>query len=148
MPIEPSRQPLTVAVVGATGLVGRTMIADPRGARLPRRRAAAAGLARATAGRVTFRGREWPVEVTTPEAFEGVDIALFSAGGGASKVFAPEAASRGAVVVDNSSQWRMEPGVPLVVAGVNDEDARRPRGHRRQPQLLDDAADAALHGAA
>jgi len=71
---------------------------------------------------VEFGGRSWPVEVATPAAFEGVDIALFSAGGGASKVFAPEAAARGAVVVDNSSQWRMEPGVPLVVAGVNDAD--------------------------
>jgi aspartate-semialdehyde dehydrogenase len=73
---------------------------------------------------IEFDDRSWPVEVTTPDAFEGVDIALFSAGGGASKVFAPEAARRGAVVVDNSSQWRMEPGVPHVVAGVNDADAR------------------------
>ena len=66
--------------------------------------------------------------LTTPEAFEGVDIAIFSAGGGVSKVFAPEAVARGAVVVDNSSQWRMEPGVPLVVAGVNDEDAAAHEG--------------------
>ncbi len=65
---------------------------------------------------------------TTPEAFAGVDIAIFSAGGGTSKVFAPEAAKRGAVVVDNSSQWRMEPGVPLVVAGVNDKDAAEHEG--------------------
>ena len=57
-----------------------------------------------------------------------MDIALFSAGGGASKVFAPEAVARGAVVVDNSSQWRMEPGVPLVVAGVNDADAAAHEG--------------------
>ena len=57
-----------------------------------------------------------------------MDIAIFSAGGGTSKVFAPEAAARGAVVVDNSSQWRMEPGVPLVVAGVNDEDAAEHEG--------------------
>jgi aspartate-semialdehyde dehydrogenase len=66
--------------------------------------------------------------VTTPESFEGVDIAIFSAGGGTSRIFAPEAAKRGAVVVDNSSQWRMEPGVPLVVAGVNDEDAAEHEG--------------------
>jgi len=73
-------------------------------------------------------GGSWPVAVTTPHAFEAVNIALFSAGGGTSKVFAPEAAERGVVVVDNSSQWRMDPDVPLVVAGVNDEDAARHDG--------------------
>ena len=77
---------------------------------------------------VEFGGRTWPVEVATPDAFEGVDVAIFSAGGGTSAVLAPEAAARGAVVVDNSSQWRMEPGVPLVVAGVNDEDAAEHEG--------------------
>ena len=127
MPIESSRRPLTVAVVGATGLVGRTMIAIlaerdfPVGELRP--------LASHDGGRsVEFGGRSWPVRTTTPAAFEGVDIALFSAGGGASKVFAPEAVARGAVVVDNSSQWRMEPGVPLVVAGVNDADAAAHEG--------------------
>jgi aspartate-semialdehyde dehydrogenase len=127
MPIESPNRPLTVAVVGATGLVGRTMIAIlaerdfPVGELRP--------LASRSEGRtVEFGGRAWPVEVATPEAFEGVDIAIFSAGGGTSKVLAPEAAARGAVVVDNSSQWRMEPGVPLVVAGVNDEDAAEHEG--------------------
>ena len=127
MPIESSNRPLTVAVVGATGLVGRTMteiLAErdfPVGVLRP--------LASRSDGRIVeFGGRIWPVEVTTPEAFEGVDIAIFSAGGGTSKIFAPEAAARGAVVIDNSSQWRMEPGVPLVVAGVNDEDAAEHEG--------------------
>jgi aspartate-semialdehyde dehydrogenase len=83
---------------------------------------------RADGRTIEFQGRSWPVEVATPAAFEGVDIALFSAGGGASKVFAPEAAERGAVVIDNSSQWRMDPGVPLVVAGVNDADAETHEG--------------------
>ena len=127
MPIESSPGPLCVAVVGATGLVGRTMIQIlaerdfPVGELRP--------LASRADGRsVDFGGRHWPVAITTPDAFEGVDIALFSAGGGASKVFAPEAAARGAVVVDNSSQWRMQPGVPLVVAGVNDADAAQHEG--------------------
>ena len=121
------RQPLIVAVVGATGLVGRTMISilEERDVPVAELRPLAS---RGDGRSVEFQGRSWPVEVTTPEAFEGVDIALFSAGGGASKVFAPEAARRGAVVVDNSSQWRMEPGVPLVVAGVNDADAARHEG--------------------
>jgi aspartate-semialdehyde dehydrogenase len=83
---------------------------------------------RADGRSVEFDGRSWPVQITTPDAFDGVDIAIFSAGGGTSKVFAPEAVKRGAVVVDNSSQWRMEPGVPLVVAGVNDEDAAAHEG--------------------
>jgi aspartate-semialdehyde dehydrogenase len=83
---------------------------------------------RADGRTIAFAGREWPVGVTTPDAFEGVDVAIFSAGGGTSKIFAPEAAARGAVVVDNSSQWRMEPGVPLVVAGVNDDDAAAHEG--------------------
>ena len=70
-----------------------------------------------------FNGRDWPVEEARPEAFDGVDIALFSAGGSVSRDLAPEAAKRGVVVIDNSSQWRMDPSVPLVVAGVNDDDA-------------------------
>ena len=127
MPIESRHRPLTVAVVGATGLVGRTMIGIlaerdfPVGELRP--------LASRSDGRsVQFADRSWPVEVAVPDAFEGVDVALFSAGGGASKVFAPEAAARGAVVVDNSSQWRMEAGVPLIVAGVNDDDAAEHEG--------------------
>ena len=127
MPIESSRRPLTVAVVGATGLVGRTMIAILAERDFP------VGELRPLASHdgdrsVEFGGRSWPVRTTTPAAFDGVDIAIFSAGGGASKVFAPEAVARGVVVVDNSSQWRMEPGVPLVVAGVNDADAAAHEG--------------------
>jgi len=127
MPIETPHRPLTVAVVGATGLVGRTMteILAERDFPVAELRPLAS---RADGREVEFGGRTWPVEVASPEAFEGVDIAIFSAGGGTSKVLAPEAAARGAVVVDNSSQWRMEPGVPLVVAGVNDEDAAAHEG--------------------
>lgn len=127
MPIESPRRPITVAVVGATGLVGRTMIRILAEREFPV--AELRPLASRGDGRsVEFGGRSWPVQATTPDAFEGVDIAIFSAGGGTSKVFAPEAVKRGAVVVDNSSQWRMEPGVPLVVAGVNDEDAAAHEG--------------------
>jgi aspartate-semialdehyde dehydrogenase len=127
MPIESTHRPLTVAVVGATGLVGRTMIDILAEREFPL--AELRPLASRSDGRtVEYGGRSWPVEATTPDAFEGVDIAIFSAGGGTSKVFAPEAAARGAVVVDNSSQWRMEPGVPLVVAGVNDDDAAEHEG--------------------
>lgn len=119
---RPIERPLSVAVVGATGLVGRTMIeilaqrAFPVGEFRP--------LASRAAGReVELDGRRFPVGEATPEAFEGVDIALFSAGADVSKTLAPAAASRGAVVIDNSSQWRMEPDVPLVVPEVNPRDA-------------------------
>jgi aspartate-semialdehyde dehydrogenase len=127
MPIESPRGPLSVAVVGATGLVGRTMIQILAERAFPVRELRPLA-SRADGRSVEFGGRSWPVELTTPAAFEGVDVAIFSAGGGVSKVFAPEAVTRGAVVVDNSSQWRMEPGVPLVVAGVNDEDAASHEG--------------------
>ena len=130
--IAPSRpavatRPLTVAVVGATGLVGRTMIAvlGERGFPVGTLRPLAS---RADGRTVSFAGREWPVEVAIPEAFAGVDVAIFSAGGETSRVLAPEAAKRGAVVVDNSSQWRMDPGVPLVVSQVNPEDAAAHEG--------------------
>lgn len=127
MPKESISRPLSVAVVGATGLVGRTMIAILEERDFPV--AELRPLASRDDGRsIRFRGREWPVKVATPGAFERVDVALFSAGGGTSRVLAPEAAARGAAVIDNSSQWRMEPGVPLVVVGVNDEDAAHHEG--------------------
>ena len=127
MPIEPPQRPLTVAVVGATGLVGRTMIGvlEERGFPVAELRPLAS---RADGRSVELGGRAWPVAVAGPEAFEGVDIALFSAGGGTSARLAPEAVARGAAVVDNSSQWRMQPGVPLVVVGVNDADAAAHEG--------------------
>jgi aspartate-semialdehyde dehydrogenase len=82
-----------------------------------------------SAGReVELGGRRYPVAEATPDAFEGVDIALFSAGASVSRDLAPEAAARGAVVIDNSSQWRMEPGIPLVVTEVNPEDAAEHEG--------------------
>jgi aspartate-semialdehyde dehydrogenase len=71
---------------------------------------------------VTFQGREIPVEVLDKDSFAGIDIALFSAGAAISKEYAPIAAKAGAVVVDNSSAWRMDPNVPLVVPEVNPQD--------------------------
>jgi aspartate-semialdehyde dehydrogenase len=124
---RPADRPLTVAVVGATGLVGRTMIQIlaerefPVGELRP--------LASRSAGReVELDGRRFAVGEATPDSFAGVDIALFSAGADISKVLAPEAAARGALVIDNSSQWRMEPGIPLVVPEVNPDDAAEHEG--------------------
>jgi aspartate-semialdehyde dehydrogenase len=116
----PSR--LVVAVVGATGAVGRTMIQVLLEKRLPISELRLLASARSAGRTVNVDGREHTVELATPEAFEGVDIALFSAGGGTSKDLAPEAAKRGCTVIDNSSAWRMDPDVPLVVSQVNPDD--------------------------
>ena len=107
-----------VAVVGATGLVGRTMISVLEERNFPVR--TLLPLAASAGGRsVSFRGAQVPVQEATPDAFVGVDIALFSAGADVSLKLAPEAAARGCAVVDNSSAWRMDLTVPLVVSQVN-----------------------------
>jgi aspartate-semialdehyde dehydrogenase len=116
------RAPLTVAVVGATGVVGRTMIQvlTERGFPVGELRLLASGR---SAGRmVTVGDRTIQVDEAVPEAFDGVDIALFSAGADISLALAPEAAARGATVIDNSNAWRMDPSVPLVVSQVNPDD--------------------------
>jgi aspartate-semialdehyde dehydrogenase len=117
-----NRQSLTVAVVGATGVVGRTMIQilNEREFPLGELRLLASGR---SAGRsVMVDGRHLEISEAVPEAFEGVDIALFSAGADVSKELAPAAVARGATVIDNSSAWRMDPGIPLVVSQVNPDD--------------------------
>ena len=109
---------LVVAVVGATGLVGRTMIQILEERNFPV--ASLRPLAASAAGRtVRFRGTEIPVSEALPEALEGVDIALFSAGADVGLRLAPEAVQRGCTVIDNSSAWRMDANVPLVVSQVN-----------------------------
>jgi aspartate-semialdehyde dehydrogenase len=121
-------QPLRVAVVGATGVVGRTMIRvlAEREFGLGELRPLASGR---SAGRtVAWRGREVEVGEATPDAFDGIDLALFSAGGDASARLAPEAVARGATVIDNSSAWRMDPAVPLVVSQVNADDLEAHEG--------------------
>lgn len=108
-----------VAVVGATGAVGREMLRMLEEIDLPIAGVHALASARSVGRTVPFRGQEIPVAELTADAFAGVDLALFSAGGARSLEFAPEAVKRGCVVVDNSSAWRMDPMVPLVVPEVN-----------------------------
>ena len=117
-----SQRSLTVAVCGATGVVGRTMTQVLLERRFPYDRLKLLASARSAGRTMTVAGREITVEEATPESFEGVDIALFSAGGGTSLRLAPEAAARGCTVIDNSSAWRMDPAKPLVVANVNPDD--------------------------
>ena len=112
----------TVAVVGATGAVGRQMVACLEERRFPVHRLIPLASDKSLGKNVTFLDKEIPVEVLTKESFAGVEIALFSAGGTISKEFAPIAAGTGAVVVDNSSAWRMDPEIPLVVPEVNPGD--------------------------
>ncbi|HHE32101.1 MAG TPA: aspartate-semialdehyde dehydrogenase [Chlorobaculum parvum] len=110
-----------VAVLGATGLVGRTMIKVLEECNFPVSELVPLASPRSRGEVVKFKGREFVTEVPSPEIFEGVDIALFSAGGSASKEWAPVAAEAGAIVIDNSSAFRMTEGVPLVVPEVNPE---------------------------
>lgn len=117
-----NRQPLTVAVVGATGVVGRTMIQILNEREFPvgELRLLASGR---SAGRTIYvDGQNLEIGEAVPEAFVGVDIALFSAGADVSKGLAPAAVASGATVIDNSSAWRMDPNVPLVVSQVNPDD--------------------------
>ena len=111
----------TVAVVGATGVVGREMLRTLEQRNFPADRVLALASPRSAGLRIPFRGGEIEVAAVTPEAFEGVHFALFSAGAAAAREIAPVAASKGAVVIDNSSAWRMDPEVPLVVSEVNPE---------------------------
>ena len=117
-----------VAVVGATGAVGQEMIKVLEQRNFPVSELRLLASARSAGKKLKFKGEEITVEELKPSSFEGIDIALFSAGGDRSKQFAPEAVKRGAVVIDNSSAFRMEPDVPLVVPEVNPEDVEWHKG--------------------
>ena len=110
---------LNVAVAGATGAVGNQMITCLEEADFPTKSVKFLASSRSVGKTLTYKGNSIAVEELTENSFKGVDIALFSAGGGTSEKFAPAAAKDGCVVVDNSSAWRMDPDVPLVVPEVN-----------------------------
>ena len=109
----------TVAVVGATGAVGAQMIKMLEESTLPINKIRYLASARSAGKVLQFKGQDVTIEETTEDAFEGVDIALFSAGGSTSAKYAPYAVKAGAVVVDNTSYFRQNPDVPLVVPEVN-----------------------------
>ena len=114
---------LKVAVAGATGAVGNLMIRVLEERDFPVASLKLLASARSVGKTLAFKGKEIPVEELVEDSFDGVQVALFSAGGSTSKKFAPLAARAGAVVIDNSSAWRMDPEVPLVVPEVNPEAA-------------------------
>jgi aspartate-semialdehyde dehydrogenase len=116
-----------VAIAGVTGAVGAEFIATMNRRGFPVRKLKALASARSAGKTIDFRGETIVIEELTERSFEGVDIALFSAGAGTSKKFAPAAVKAGAVVIDNSSAFRMDPNVPLVIPEIN---ANRIREHR------------------
>ena len=120
--------PKVVAVVGATGLVGRKMIETLENRNFPVKAIKFLASERSRGKKLAYKGEEIPVEVLDENSFKGIEIALFSAGGSTSKKFAPIAAKDGCVVVDNSSAWRMDPKVPLVVPEVNAHEIKNHKG--------------------
>ena len=119
---------ITVAVAGATGAVGAEMIETLEKRDFPVANLRLLASERSLGKTLIFRGKPIAVEVLGAGSFEGVDIALFSAGASRSKAFAPEAVKAGAIVVDNSSAYRMDPDVPLVVTEINPDDVLNHKG--------------------
>ena len=118
-----------LAIVGATGLVGSTFLKVLEEVDFPFNNLYLMASAKSAGKTVTFKGKDYVVEELTENSFDkDIDIALFSAGGDTSKKFAPIAASKGVTVVDNSSAWRMDPEVPLVVPEVNPQDVEWNKG--------------------
>ncbi|GAQ94602.1 aspartate-semialdehyde dehydrogenase [Thermodesulfovibrio aggregans] len=122
------KEKYVVAVVGATGAVGNEMIAVLEERDFPVESLRLFASERSEGVRLSFKGEEIPVETLKEDSFKGIDIALFSAGAERSKIWAPVAAKSGCVVIDNSSQWRMDPEVPLVVPEVNPHDLKWHKG--------------------
>ena len=119
---------LNVAIVGATGAVGVEMQKALEKRNFPVKSLRLLASGRSAGREMTCFGQTWKVEELTADSFKGIDIALFSAGGGISRDFAPHAVKAGAVVVDNSSAFRMQKDVPLVVPEVNPEDVKKHQG--------------------
>src|ERR1700691_313399 len=117
-----------VAVVGATGAVGIEMIKTLEKRNFPVGRLTLLASARSVGKKLKFKGADVTVTELTKDSFHGVDIALFSAGGSISKEFAPIAAKAGCVVVDNSSAFRMDDSVPLVIPEINAADVKKHQG--------------------
>ncbi|MDD3013758.1 MAG: aspartate-semialdehyde dehydrogenase [Candidatus Gastranaerophilales bacterium] len=117
-----------IAVLGATGVVGNHILSILEERNFQFNSIKFLASAKSAGKEIKFKGNTYFIEEAKPESFEGVDIVLSSAGAATSKALAHEAVKRGAVVVDNTSLFRMEKDVPLVIAGVNDEDIRKHNG--------------------
>lgn len=121
-------QKFTTAIVGATGAVGQKIIEKLVERSFPFADLKLLASKKSAGKQIEVNGKNYTIEEATPEAFEGVDIAFFSAGGSISKALAKEASKRGAIVVDNTSAFRMDPDVPLVVPEVNKQALHEQQG--------------------
>lgn len=122
------RKSQAIAIVGASGAVGQEMLDVLTRRAFPIQSLRLLGSERSAGTTVPFQGENVPIEKLTPDSFAGIDVALFSAGGGISREFAPLAVRAGAVVIDNSSSFRMDPAVPLVIPLLNGADAAAHQG--------------------
>ncbi len=117
-----------IAILGATGVVGREITKITNELGIDYESIKFLSSARSAGSKIAFKGKEYTVEEAKPEVFDNIDIVMASAGASTSKLFAPEIVKRGGLIIDNSSAFRMENDVPLVIAGVNDEDLRKHKG--------------------
>ena len=136
---------LHVAIVGATGAVGIEMIKTLEKRQFPVGKLSLLASARSVGKKLQFRGEEVAISELTEDSFAGVDVALFSAGGSISKKFGPIAVQAGAVVVDNSSAFRMEADVPLVIPEINGGDVKKHKGIIANPNCTTAIALMALY---
>jgi len=134
-----------VAVVGATGAVGIEMLKTLEKRNFPVGRLTLLASCRSVGKKLKFRGQEITVQQLSKDSFEGIELALFSAGGSISKEFAPIAARVGCVVIDNSSAFRMDPNVPLVIPEINPEDIELHQGIIANPNCTTAVALMALY---
>ena len=139
------REDLHIAIVGVTGAVGVEMLKTLEKRNFPVGQLTPLASARSAGKTLPFRGEELTVREMTQHSFAGVDIALFSAGGGTSEAFAPAAVEAGAVVVDNSSAFRMDDSVPLVVPEINAADVADHKGIIANPNCSTIVTVMALH---
>ncbi len=139
------REDLHIAIVGVTGAVGVEMLKTLEKRNFPVGQLTPLASARSAGKTLSFRGEDVAVQELTRDSFAGVDIALFSAGGGTSEAFAPAAVEAGAVVVDNSSEFRMDDSVPLVVPEINAADVAGHKGIIANPNCSTIVTVMALH---
>ncbi|MBR2430001.1 aspartate-semialdehyde dehydrogenase [bacterium] len=117
-----------IAILGATGVVGREIIKIAEELKVEYNAIKFLSSARSAGTKIKFDNQEYYVEEAKPDSFNNVDIVMASAGGSTSQKFAPEIVKRGGLIIDNSSAFRMETDVPLVIAGVNDDDLKKHKG--------------------
>lgn len=121
-------KPLHIAILGVTGAVGQEFLTILEQRKFPIASLKLLASERSAGQKISWQGKAYQVEAATPDSFKGVDVVLSSAGGSTSKKLAPEAVKAGALVVDNTSAFRMDPDVPLVIPEINPEDIFKHKG--------------------